>query len=481
MIRVDISMHTQTETSEPPNRPEAPPENIARCTCSRALAAILAACLALGHLAIAAAGSPALAARHAFIVGNGKYAHATALPNPPNDAGDIAARLKQLGYRVTLGLDLTRSELLTRFQQFTRALKADDLALIFYAGHGLQISGENYLVPVDARLVDQEHARTTLVSLNALMTDLAHATGNRIVILDACRNNPFVEEIARSTKTRGPATRGLARVFAGVGSYIAYSTQPGNVALDGTGRNSPFTSALLAHIGQTGADVHAVMRRVRAQVQSVTGSQQIPWENSSLIDDVSFVDDGSTTTASSKTDGPAAPTGQQQIAVAPAQRSEPRITQRLHYVSGLDPTGDNFLALRSGPGTTYPQLASMESGTLLRIVEARGDWRRVALTDGSEGWAHARWITCCRTITSATFSTLPAPKTTANDTCETLWHQRNAIWHRAGYCFKSARGQAAFGNAGCSRDEAAAQSAMSAADRARVAEFLARERALGCR
>ncbi len=425
---------------------------------------------------LCALSTSALAGRHAFVVGNSAYRHATPLPNPANDAGDIARRLESLGYRVTLGLDLSRAALLERFQTFTRTLRADDLALIFYAGHGLQISGENYLVPVDAQLVDQEHARTTLISLNALMTDLSRATRNRIVILDACRNNPFIEEIARSATTRGATTRGLARVYAGVGSYIAYSTQPGNVALDGTGRNSPFTSALLGHIGERGADVHAVMRRVRAKVQELTQAQQIPWENSSLIEDVSFADSA----VAAASPAPAPQSAPKSAASETAGR-EPALTQRLHYVDGLDPKGDNFLALRGGPGTGFAQLASMEAGTLLRVVESRGDWRRVALTDGSQGWAHRNWIVCCRTVTSTKLSTLAPASPVAGDTCDSLWHERNAIWHRAKYCFKSPKGQAVFSNAGCSRDQAAAQAAMSPAERARVDDLLARERALGCR
>ena len=131
------------------------------------------------------------------------------------------------------------------------------------------------------------------VPLNALLADLSRLTRTRIVILDACRDNPFADGIARTEGTRSlGTTKGLARVYAGVGSFIVYSTQPGNVALDGSGRNSPFTKALLDHMALAGADVHAVMRRVRADVQQHTREQQIPWENSSLIDEVAFASGG---------------------------------------------------------------------------------------------------------------------------------------------------------------------------------------------
>ncbi len=232
----------------------------------------------------------AQAEQKSFIIGNSNYAHTTSLPNPVNDARDLAARLQASGHQVTLGLDVNRTQFLQSFQSFAASLRTEDLALVFFAGHALQIGGENYLFPVDARVEKEADARSHLVPLNALLADLSRTTRSRIVILDACRSNPFADEIANAQATRsGGLSRGLARVYAGVGSFIAYSTQPGNVALDGSGRNSPFTDALLRHLALPGADVHAVMRRVRADVQRVTNEQQIPWENSSLVDEVAFV------------------------------------------------------------------------------------------------------------------------------------------------------------------------------------------------
>jgi uncharacterized caspase-like protein len=221
--------------------------------------------------ALVVSTGPIAAANKAFIVGNSKYAHTSSLPNPVNDAQDLARKFGSLGYQVTLGLDITRSQFLGSFQKFVQSLQPDDLALIYFAGHGLQIGGENYLFPVEARIEKEADARQLLVPLNALLADLSRATRNRIVILDACRNNPFAEDIAKAQATRAVGTsRGLARVYAGVGSFIAYSTQPGNVALDGNGANSPFTEALLRHMATPGADVHAVMRRVRGDVQKAT-------------------------------------------------------------------------------------------------------------------------------------------------------------------------------------------------------------------
>lgn len=436
------------------------------------LRAVVVAAIAV----VAAGANPVAAANRAFIVGNAQYAHANQLANPTNDARDLAAKLQALGYQVTLGLDVSRSQFLSSFQRFAQSLQQDDLAIFYYAGHGLQIGGENYLFPVDALVEKEDDAKRNLVPLNALLADLSRSTRNRIVILDACRNNPFADAIAKAPARAagGERTRGLARVYAGVGSFIAYSTQPGNVALDGSRRNSPFTEALLKYIDATGADVHAVMRRVRGDVQKATSEQQVPWENSSLVDEVSFA----TAVASSPGVPPA-------VAVAPEPSSAPaRVpppAEGYHYVTGLDPNGDNFLALRTGTAADAVRIATMGPDTLLKVIESRGDWRRVVLLDGTTGWAHGRWIACCRTLAvAATPSPGPRPATAAQG-CEELWTSRNAIWHRYGYCFTTARGKAAFGNAGCSRDEQSARAAMAPADRTTVDALQARERALGCR
>lgn len=428
--------------------------------------------LCLAAILVAATG-PVAADSKAFIVGNSKYTHTSSLPNPANDAQDLAAKLGSLGYQVTLGLDISRAQFLASFQKFAQSLQADDLALVYFAGHGLQIGGENYLFPVDARVEQEADARRNLVPLNALLADLSRNIRNRIVILDACRNNPFAEGIAKAQATRSVgASNGLARVYAGVGTFIAYSTQPGNVALDGTGRNSPFTDALLRHMATPGADVHAVMRRVRGDVQKATAEQQIPWENSSLVDEVTFAGGAGADVASQ----PAAPVAAQPVSPA---RVQPAASVSYHYVSGVDPKGDNFLALRAGTGADSARIATMGPGTLLRVTGSSGDWRQVELLDGTTGWAHGKWIACCRSMPQPTPMSVAAPR--SDTSCDRMWTRRNAIWHRQGYCFTSARGLKEFGNAGCSRDENAARAAMAPADRNLVDALLAQERAAGCR
>ena len=443
--------------------------------------------------------SGAEAARRAFIVGNASYQHAAALANPANDARDLAARLRELGWEVTVQFDASRSALLKGFATFSGALKPDDLSLVYFAGHALQIGGENYLAPVDAAAKSEDEVRRQFVPLNALLADLSRLTRTRIVILDACRDNPFSDGLARTEGARSLGTaKGLARVYAGVGSFIVYSTQPGNVALDGSGRNSPFTKALLDHMALAGADVHAVMRRVRADVQQDTREQQIPWENSSLIDEVAFASGGPSPTAAvppaqpPRADTPLPPPVNQQTASrgGPARPAPP--PEEFHYVTGLDPNGDNFLALRTGPLPTDVRIATMGPDTLLRVRESRGVWRRVELIDGMTGWAHSKWIACCRTMAPRPWAATTVPNTppappaakapTATATsCDRLWHQRNEIWHRHGYCFTTARGRAAFDTTTCFRDQGAARAAMSPSERTTVDALLARERDLGCK
>ena len=404
----------------------------------------------------------AQAGKVALVIGNSAYRHTNTLPNAANDAGDMAKRLQELGFDVYGGLDLDRAQTLQAVDTFSRALHPEDLALFYYAGHGAQIGTENYIIPVDMQISDEVGLTEASVRLQTILRTMELRADRRIVILDACRNNPFIEAVA--SRSGGEAPRGLAKVEAGVGSFIAFSTQPGNVALDGTGRNSPFTTALLAHIGEPGQDIHAIMRRVRSDVVAATGEAQVPWENSSLVSEVFLA-------------GNAAPAPAQEP--QPQQPApEPQALASYSYVGGLDPNGDGFLALRAGTGANAPRIAKMTEGTLLDVLGSEGPWRYVRLLDGREGWAHSNWIVCCA---SADAATAPRQPPVPEIDCGTLWYQRNAIWAAYGYCFTSARGQATFGTAGCSRNQAQAQAAMSRADQTLIDRLSAAEAAQGCR
>jgi hypothetical protein len=282
-----------------------------------------------------------------------------------------------------------------------------------------------------------------------------------IIILDACRNNPFQgNETGRSI---GGPSRGLARVDAGVGSYIAFSTQPGNIALDGEARNSPFTGALVRHLQSAGDDLHEMMRKVRADVVEATNGSQIPWENSSLIDQVFLSQPGGRQ-----------PLGvvQEPLVVAPTPAPAPVPSgQFTHMVAGLDPNGDGFLALREGTARGAARIAKMGEGTPLQVLGQDGVWFYVQTQNGLSGWAHSNWIR---------FAGVQAAPRAAQNQCDALWYQRNAYFHQRGYCFNSPRGRAAFSNASCNPQLTAQSTPLSNAERVEVARLRQLEQSLGC-
>jgi uncharacterized caspase-like protein len=229
--------------------------------------------------------------RVALVVGNSAYVHAGRLANPANDAADVAEMLEKVGFQVLLGLDLDKRAFDIRIRDFARALAAADSGLLFYAGHGLQVSGRNYLVPVDAQLQSERDLDFEAVSLDFVLRqmELDRDGKTNIVFLDACRDNPLARNLARSMGTRSASIgRGLAQVQTGVGTFISYSTQPGNVALDGTGRNSPFTAALLKAVQEPSRNLTATMIEVRKDVLNATGGKQVPWDHSALTGDFYF-------------------------------------------------------------------------------------------------------------------------------------------------------------------------------------------------
>ncbi len=234
-------------------------------------------------LLAAVAAAPSVAAgRVALVVGNGAYEHAAPLRNPANDAADMAAVLRRLGFAVIAGVDLDRGAFEGKLREFARAARGAEAALFFYAGHGLQVEGENYLLPVDARLAEEVDLELEALELRAFLRQMRSRTN--LVFLDACRDNPLARSLARTMGASRSAAigRGLGRVDAASGTLIAYATQPGNVAADGTGRNSPFTAALLRHIGVPGRSVHDLLTAVTDEVVTATAGRQQPWTHSSL-------------------------------------------------------------------------------------------------------------------------------------------------------------------------------------------------------
>jgi uncharacterized caspase-like protein len=237
-----------------------------------------------------AAAPPAQSApqrRVALVIGNSAYRFAPVLPNPANDESDMVQVLRELNFDVIEGRDLDRRGTEDAIRKFGHKLNDADVALFFYSGHGLQVDGRNYLVPVDAKLERISDLTLDAIDVSMVLAQMEDAQRVNLVFLDACRDSPLARSLGRSIGSRSVTVgQGLGVIEGALGTMIAFSTQPGNVALDGTGRNSPFTSALLKHLKDPGIDIDVVMRRVRADVIAATHKKQIPWDHSSLIGEV---------------------------------------------------------------------------------------------------------------------------------------------------------------------------------------------------
>jgi Caspase domain len=214
--------------------------------------------------------------RVALVIGNGAYKNVPALPNPPNDAMDVAAALRRSGFDVIFETNLDQIGMQDASIRFAREARTADVALFYYSGHALQFAGINYLVPVDAILRDEADLRR-MARADEILADLQQAKNLRILVLDACRDNPFAEDLKRSIGRSRSANvaSGLAKMESPDGTIISYATQPGRTADDGSGRNSPYTSAFLKHI-EDKDNVTTVFQRVSASVYEDTRGSQVP-------------------------------------------------------------------------------------------------------------------------------------------------------------------------------------------------------------
>jgi hypothetical protein len=221
--------------------------------------------------------------RVALVIGNGAYQNAPRLPNPANDASDVAAALKRDGFDTILATDLNRDAMEGATIRFARAARNADVALFYYSGHALQFAGVNYLAPIDIQLKDEADLRR-MIKLDDVVSDLEQAKNLRILVLDACRDNPLADQLKRSIGTTRslPLQQGLAKIDSPEGMIVAYATQPGRTAEDGTGRNSPYTSAFLKNI-EAREEIGTIFRRISADVYQSTNHGQLPELSLSLI------------------------------------------------------------------------------------------------------------------------------------------------------------------------------------------------------
>jgi len=225
--------------------------------------------------------APAWAARHALVIGNNAYP-GNELRSAVNDARDIAAALKQLGFDTLLRENATRDSMFQAIQEFGSKLRDGDVALFYFAGHAIQVRDRNYLIPVDAKVKQEDDVTFYSLDVAEVLQRMDRArTRANLLVLDACRDNPFASTVRFSSV-------GLAQMSAPPGTLIAYATAPGQVAREGTGRNGVFTRHLLRHMTTPNQPVELTMKRVREGVLADTKGQQIPWDSSSLRGDIVF-------------------------------------------------------------------------------------------------------------------------------------------------------------------------------------------------
>ena len=400
----------------------------------------------LGLLAMLAAGTVGHAeTRLALVVGNGAYAHVSALANPVNDATGVAEALKGLGFSVTLRTDVTQADLKAAIAAFTDSVAAageGTLALFYYAGHGVQVAGGNYLIPVDADIrTDRDVLLRAVPASDLLQTLQLAGSSTNVIILDACRDNPF-KSASRSI------ARGLARVDAPTGSLIAYATAPGQTAADGQGDNSPYSAALMKALVRPGQTLEQVFKAVRVEVLAETGGRQTPWEESSLVRDIRLTGDALAETQ------PAEAPAIQQAMPAPAQAPDPAAE------AWATLSGSNSVAMLEKFVEMYPD-SSFAGFAKVRIEELQ---RQAAVSPAPAP------------------QPVPAPalqpetqRQVEGWSCDRLWYERNAIYAARGYCFKTSRAISTFGK-GCF----APFGKLSGAEKRRVAELQAMERQFGC-
>ncbi len=224
--------------------------------------------------------------RVAFVVGNGAYKNVAQLPNPPIDAKAMASTLRNVGFEVIEGSNLTRDQMTEKLLDFGRKAQGTDVAVFYYAGHGIAVGGTNYLLPVDADIKSEMDVKLgAAINIDLTLDQTMGDAKVKLVFLDACRDNPFAAKIKSNAATRSVNVgSGLAEMKSGEGTLIAFATGPGQTALDGQeGNNSPFTRALIDNITKPGIEIQQAMTSVRAQVNEETRKGQLPWGHTNLI------------------------------------------------------------------------------------------------------------------------------------------------------------------------------------------------------
>ncbi|GKQ51660.1 caspase family protein [Bradyrhizobium sp. Ce-3] len=328
---------------------------------------------------VAAAPAAADGRRVALVIGNGAYRSVPVLSNPPNDAGDIAASLKRLGFAVTLISNGSFDEMRRGLIAFGHNAAGADMAAVYFAGHGMEINGDNWLIPVDAELKRDTDAANEAISLQSVMLQVSSTGSLGLVILDACRNNPFAAKMSRSLASRAAANSGLGRIEPVGNVLVAYAARDGTTALDGDGRNSPFATALLRNIEAPGVEVTFMFRNVRDDVMEATRNAQQPFVYGSLSRKAIYLAAPPTETANAK-QANAAPAAAAPVVSAPSATSE----------SAIDPAlvGTWEIMVASGRGQSRWIWQIMANGTYKFHAEP---FRSAQSHEGTVTFANGRW------------------------------------------------------------------------------------------
>jgi len=324
------------------------------------LFAVLSTVLVLGSAAMAATEPR----RVALVIGNSTYREAP-LKNPHNDARAMAAALKERGFEVILRQNATKTDMERAIADFGEKLEEGSTGLFYYAGHGMQVNGRNFLIPVDAQITSEQRVRLETVDVDVVLDQMQAAKSKvSLVILDACRNNPF----ERRFRSSGG---GLAQINAPEGTLISYATAPGKVAADGEGDNGLFTEELLRAVKQPGLKVEEVFKAVRIGVTRRSNGAQTPWEASSLVGDFYFVPPPPPpvqVAAVAPAPVVAAPTPPPPVVVAPAPQPQSLDLAFWDAVKGSNSPTELQAYLESFPNGTFAPLAKARIAALSRAV-----------------------------------------------------------------------------------------------------------------
>lgn len=396
--------------------------------------------------------------RIALIIANGAYQNTSPLKNPVSDGKLMAATLEGMGFKVTLAADLDGKAMKKAMLEFGRALRTtDSVGLFYYAGHAIQVAGENYLIPIDANLQDETEIGIEGVDVNDFLATMNEAQSRiKIVVLDACRNNPF-PAASRS------AARGLAIVRAPTGTLIAYSTSPGEVALDGTGENSPYAEALArAMRAETGKPIELVFRQARVAVLESTEGRQTPWDLSSITGDFVLAPGAggqlpASTQPADEPEDASLPSTATTVGSANDAAKDYAVWVAIEssgnaaaYQAYLEEFPSGRFAAKAKEKLAAAEAARAEQQAAL---EAEAAAQAAAAAEAAQQKQQEQAAVPSARQIQRMFPNSGKRRLSADElyglSCDELWVARNEMFDRRGYCFSSGRGQSYFDNSDC--------------------------------